>query len=258
MKVKGGLVVFDPHQRLAVSKIKQVNEINSFFAKQDIQRSHWLSGFQRIFSQGDDLNFKWNKGGRLYALHGGYQQEKGSERAKMMINGEKVVEIDIKASHLTILHALHKKPFDLSVDPYSIPGFPRIIVKQFVTATLGKGKIPTRWSKEHKEAYAERGLGKDLQKDFPFREAKQAILKQLPILTDIEKSPWNWADFQFLESEAIINALYKLAFEHGIPALPVHDSLIVPVSKMELAKDVLSEAFLKSVGVRPELSVKGV
>lgn len=257
-KVKGQVISFDPSDPLAASKIKQVDEINEFFAKADIQPAQLHLGFRRIFSKGNDPKFKWNKGGRLYSVHGGYQQQNGSERAKMTINGEKVCEVDIKASHLTIYHALLGKPLDLSNHPYEVPGIPRVIVKQFVTATLGKGKLPSQWPDEHKEAYLEAHPEKGLQKDYPIGKTSESILKTLPMLAEIHNSPWSWADFQFFEAEAIINSVHELALKHGVPALPVHDSLIVAISKVELAKKVLSEMFLKSVGVRPELSVKGL
>ena len=42
----------------------------------------------------------------------------------------------------------------------------------------------------------------------------------------------------YQESEAVIDAVLCLALE-GVPALPVHDSLIVPKQKRETAKRVL-------------------
>ena len=57
--------------------------------------------------------FNWNMGGRLYS-HGesNYQQMESADRLRMTINGEEVCEIDIRASYLTIFHALYDEPFD--------------------------------------------------------------------------------------------------------------------------------------------------
>jgi hypothetical protein len=37
-------------------------------------------GYRRIFNQGDDENYAWNKGGRLYGQSDGYQNLKSSAR----------------------------------------------------------------------------------------------------------------------------------------------------------------------------------
>jgi hypothetical protein len=72
----------------------------------------------------------------------------------------------------------------------------------------------------------------------------------------MEKSRWGWGDFQFLESQAIVGAVHKLATVHGIPTLPVHDSLLVAKRHQAQAEQVLSDMFFKHVGVRPVLTVK--
>jgi hypothetical protein len=47
----------------------------------------------------------------------------------MMIDGQGVCEIDIRASYLTIFHARHRAAIALDTDPYQIPGLPRDVVK---------------------------------------------------------------------------------------------------------------------------------
>ena len=55
------------------------------------------------------------------------------------------------------------------------------------------------------------------------------------------------------ESEIIVSTMLRLAIEHGIPSMPVHDSLIVPLSEAETSKRILDEQFVKLTGVRPTL-----
>ena len=62
-------------------------------------------GYVRIFN-----NNSWEKGGRLYSIGGGYQLLPLQQRVQMKINGESVYEIDIRASFLTIYHALVGEP----------------------------------------------------------------------------------------------------------------------------------------------------
>jgi hypothetical protein len=57
------------------------------------------------------------------------------------------------------------------------------------------------------------------------------------------------------ESEAMIAAMENLR-THGIVALPVHDSLIVPKSKCQLAESVMRETFEARFGV--EFIVNGL
>ena len=53
----------------------------------------------------DGFDFQWS--GRLYGVgEDSYQTIKKTKRQKMTIGGEKVVEIDINASYLTILHGI--------------------------------------------------------------------------------------------------------------------------------------------------------
>lgn len=250
-KIAGKDMAFDATEPKVAGIIRQVDEINAFMVGHDIKPAHWFGGFQRIFSQGDIAGFDWNKGGRLYAVEGGYQQRTSDERATMTINGEAVVEIDISASHLTIFHAL--QGLSIAGDAYDVPGVERSIVKAFVTMTLGKGAFHWRWPDEHKEQYAADKPGRDLQKDFPIGKTRAKIIAHIPALADIAASRLNWADLQYVESKAIIDTVHELATAHGIPALPVHDSLIVPASKREIAAKVLADMFEKHVGIRPVL-----
>ncbi|WP_443969604.1 hypothetical protein [Sphingobium sp. CR28] len=268
----------DPTDPYVLTEGERINAINRFMAEQDIQPAELMGCFQRIFSCGDDPSFRWNKGGRLYVQGGLYQQEPSEERKLMTIYGEPVVEIDIRASHLTILHALKGIPMKAG-DPYDIPGIPRGIVKSWIAYTLGHTKHPeNKWSPASKHSYVRKmcdlhqqemardkkpglcaGLckGRCLQKLYPMAKLGSKIAAHFPILDDWETSPWRWGDFQFLESEAIIEAVYELAMDHGIPALPVHDSLIVPNSKQTMAKNALEQAFERHVEVRPMMTVKG-
>jgi hypothetical protein len=43
---------------------------------------------------------------------------------------------------------------------------------------------------------------------------------------------------------------------HGVPSLSMHDGIIVPRSKAELAKTVLAKQYREVVGVEPMLTVE--
>jgi hypothetical protein len=234
----------------------QVNDLNAFFAGIDIQPDDEHHAFLRLFNQGDLPTFAWNKGGRLYSAGGGYQTLSAEDRGKITLNGQAVVEIDIRASHLTILHAKLRFPFDpAGRDPYGIEGLPRDIVKAWVTMTLGYDKFQTRWSKANKDKYRDE-YRRDLQADYPIGDVRRKALEALEVLRDWVDCPVRWGDLQYLESCAIVDAVYTLAMEHGVPALPVHDSIIAPRSAYDLAARVLKASFRRYMGVEPALSTK--
>ena len=56
----------------------------------------------------------------------------------MRINGEPVVELDVKASFLTIFGGLRGMPVDLSADPYTIDGYPRYVMKGLGSRRLAR------------------------------------------------------------------------------------------------------------------------
>ena len=52
-----------------------------------------------------------------------------------------------------------------------------------------------------------------------------------------------WADLMWLESAAMISTMLHLKRDHAIPSLSVHDSLIVPASKVDTACKELMPRF---------------
>ena len=91
-------------------------------------------------------NLSWKKGGRLYSSgEECYQRLSEAERLKMTINGELVAEIDIKASFLTIYHAMVRQPLQGSGDPYAaVEEIDRSIVKLWTTVSFGNSNPATR------------------------------------------------------------------------------------------------------------------
>lgn len=255
-KRPGERMAFDHRSSTPMTLAKQVNDINAYFAGVAIDPPGEHYAFQRIFNQGNLPTFSWDKGGRLYSMGDSYQQRKSAERGKMKLNGEPVVEIDIRASFLTILHSRLSVAFDPhSTDPYFHPDIPRHVMKGWVVMTLGHDKFQRAWSSDMIADYHGRTGGK-LGKDYPIRHVRAEALLMLPVLNGWESCIIRWGDLQFTESQAVIGTVYELGMTHGVPALPVHDSIIVPISKEGLAKTVLTANFTKHVGVEPALTTK--
>lgn len=75
-RVRGRLMPFEPTPRTDRLE-KQVKDLNRFFDTVEL-RGGAHRGYLRIFNNGDDPNFDWDMGGRLYShLEGNYQQMDG-------------------------------------------------------------------------------------------------------------------------------------------------------------------------------------
>ena len=66
-----------------------------------------FSSFRRMFHEGDVERFDFQWGGRIYGVGDyNYQNMKKFDRPNLRIDGETIVEIDINASYLSILHGI--------------------------------------------------------------------------------------------------------------------------------------------------------
>ena len=234
-----------------------INELNEFFAKQHLRGgSH--EGYVRIFHNGDDPYFDWNLGGRLYShrFSDSYQVLSADTRAAMTINGESVAEIDIRASYLTIFLSLHGIQLDLEGDPYELEELgetERFAVKAWMVATFGNSKPIRKWPKEMLKKSPE------LERHRVAAITKAALAKY-PALgawgQPLKGRVHGWADLMWLESVAMFSTMLDLKREYSVPSLSVHDSLIVPASKSDIAAQRLSRMFLGVTRVHPLLKIK--
>jgi hypothetical protein len=231
-----------------------ISELNEFFAKHTL-RGGQHHGYVRIFQNGDDPDFAWNKGGRLYSQHftESYQVMPSEDRRRMTINNEPVAEIDISGSYLTIFLSLHGLQLDLTEDPYARPGLGpehRGAVKQWFVGTFGNSKPIRRWPKDMLDG------DPDLRQHH-VPDISKAVFVKYPVLGSwgepLNGRTYSWADLMWLESEVMFSTMLELMCEHQTPSLSVHDSLIVPISKAETANAVLKRRFLTRQKVVPRL-----
>jgi hypothetical protein len=260
-----------------VAKLRgDVAELNTFFAKHTlapptIKHLGWIRMFH-----GYTEGFRWDKGGRLYSQPpqepACYQTlpEKSEDvnqttRAKMRINNEPVVEIDISSSYLTIFYALCDQQLDGTQDAYAgILGATKLdreVAKFWINASFGNRRLLTKWSKDLVKDLVKKLAKKELSgfdpKLYPMKVIKQKVLERHPLLARwggvIRDRVYDWRDLMFIESEAIIGAMLTLMRDHQVPSLPVHDSLIVPASKFNVAKGALVHHFRMQTKAIPRL-----
>ena len=231
----------------------RLNNINTFLLQQSYDGMAFY-GLRRIYNEGDSNSFNWDMGGRLYAVaEDNYQRQKSTVRTSFKINGDPVVEIDINASYLRILHGLRGFTIPKSNDIYEINGLDRIYVKAWVTATLGFDRFHKSWPKMAIENIKKANLIRP--KSLTMEKVGAMVLEKFPVLADWPTCGIRWSHLMFHESEALMRTIEVLQ-SRGIPSLPVHDSLIVPAKHEEVAQKLLVETFEEEFGVSFIVSVK--
>ena len=234
----------------------EVREINGFLEGFDFSFGE-PPVMRRIFSNGDDKQYKWDQGGRVYSVgDDSYQQMKKELRPLIAIDDERTAELDLRSSHLTILHAKAKRSLPEG-DPYALEGIPRMVVKFLVTAIIGKEGLPTRWNPDLKTEY-ETTYGSPLNKAFVLKEVAQRVEKHFCLLEMMEASGLDTFRLQYVEAQVLITTVLRLLRECEIPSLPVHDSLIVKEKDKETAEAMLKQEFKEQIGVEPVVSLKAV
>ncbi len=180
----------------------------------------------------------FGSGGRLY---GGFWQpmRKRDRLRHIKINGVDVVELDYGQIMPRLVYAL-KGVVPRMVDLYDIPGFDmehRPGIKkvmssmQFVEAPL------TRFPKETKRLFPDRAKVGDVT---------AAIMAAHPDIADAFFTGIGHR-CQFLESQILVEVLLTLK-DKNITALPIHDAIIVPVSAVATAKQVMLDVFKRRTG----------
>ena len=241
---------------------------NAFLAQQEVGGISFV-GLRRVFTGGDVPGFDWQCHGRFYSLPTGepYEQLNGEERRRRVtLSGERVGEADLRASQLVLLYGLLQAPFDATQDPYTIGDLDRELVKAWVAQALGRGDVEaTRWSEPARAYFATACPDKNLTKTHPLAVYRDQILVQHPVLRRLgQPDAPTILELQFHESEILRAAMASLR-EKGIASLPVHDSLLVPVSNLQEASNALVKAFADRMEqvtghpsqVKPSVRLKG-
>ena len=194
-------------------------------------------------------------GGRFYAPVCSMSPE---DRQRITINGEPVAELDVKASQLTVLLGItgHRHA---PVDAYAVPDIPRDVVKAWIIQTLGTGTPAKVWSPK----VAGAGTGFQPSAVWQVLQRRYAFLADLPglvppaLMDGIPSEARRKAAGQWVvqrEAAILARAMGSLS-RAGVIVLPVHDSLIVPVSAAMTARQALADAFVACVGIVPRLTV---
>jgi len=142
-----------------------------------------------------------------------------ADRLQMRIDGRRVCEIDIRASYLTIFHALYGESFDATKDPYVVPGLGeegRDAVKMWITASFGNNAPITKWPRELVAKYREK-TGKTLGKRYAASKVSNKVMQAFPLLARLGEVvngiARGWAELMYIESRAMFWTMADLVRE---------------------------------------------
>ena len=98
--------------------------------------------------------------------------------------------------------------------------------------------------------------GRKLGSDYPIKAVGEKVRTAYPVVQSIAQYRHIWAKLMWIESVAMLTAMQRLMREHEVPSFSIHDSLIIPASKQELAKEMLAKQYCWVTQVQPKLEVK--
>lgn len=272
-KVTGKRMVLPKDRHLDALR-DEVSEMNAAIAQADVQGCP-LPVLKRVFTLSIGEGNKPALHGRFYTPgKDGYVHAPKEDRKRITIGGEAIVEVDVSASQFWCFYgAAIRAGVDVDVpwsrkDLYDVSGLPRAVVKAFVATTWGIGRLPERWPQGTASRLAEEGVA---IADHPIKVVREAVLQVHPVLDHLEHvlamapleafeghSPSSLCSLWLMaiEAEALRQALLTLLRADGVVALPLHDALLVPSSKAEVAEERLRGAFHWVAGVKPRITVK--
>ena len=189
-------------------------------------------------------------GGRLYATGtNNYQALSGQERQELMIDGEPVCEIDYSCLHPRMLYS--QVGIDFRDDAYDFYK-DRSIAKKAVQIAFNS---PSRDIARH-------AIAKEIKPDNP--QSLGALAETDAILSAFEKRHEKikqyfydeslWGSLQFLDARIIITAVKSLADE-GIPAYPIHDSILCKTTDMAKCVRAMQKAYEDEMHTKAMMTV---
>jgi len=191
----------------------------------------------------------WEHGGRFYA-HGmfdmiDYQQLSKEKRSTIKINGENTAEVDYSCLHLSLMYAKCGK--QLKGDAYGWHT-DRKIAKLVTIIALNNTHY-------YNAVYAVQKALEGTNEAWNASKLVSAMLKYHKAISDRIFNSFRAVDALTLQHtdsvvmEKVLNSLHK----RNIPALPVHDSVIVPAKYRNTAIRIMKEQYKQVTGFEIEV-----
>ncbi|MER9614556.1 hypothetical protein [Mesorhizobium sp. M0207] len=182
-----------------------------------------------------DAPHTFDQHGRLYG--GFWMNLPKTQRHLLRVNGEEVADLDFTAMfpQLAYLEAEAALP---NSDPYGgIEGLPRVAAKMGLSALLCRRGAMRRLPSEVREAAG---------KEWNAKRLSEALAERHPAIASMFGTGLGLR-LMFTESRILVAAL-GILLEQGVPALPMHDGIMVPASKEKEARRAMGRAAVEILG----------
>lgn len=225
----------------------EVHTINKWLAALDLEVTAGgvdlgARTLKRHFNQGD---LEFCKGGRLFG--GFWERMKKEERARgLCIAGEPTVTLDYGQTFLRLLYAREGLPAPHNMpDLYAVPGFEacREGVKRMLNPLLFRDSPMVKFPRG--------GVGVLFPPGTRCAHVVQAIREAHWRVERHFETPIGF-DLMHTESMILVGVLMRTV-EEKVPALPVHDAVIVPVSLAPTAEAIMRDAWRRVTGQEPRV-----
>ena len=198
-------------------------------------------------------NSSFKNGGRFYGAS--HLDIPSHMRGFIRINGEPVVELDYDALHVVMLYHLRGIDIDLAQDPYDmIAGPENRSIKKIALLTAINAPTEAKAIKGIRKTLLDDGITDDILTDKSLRKLiARAKLAHTDIADDIASG--KGIELQNIDSR-IADAILTNLMALNIPALPVHDSFVVPQQYEGLLRQQMEDEYKKILGFKPGVSKK--
>lgn len=210
-------------------------------------------GLTRLFKRGE-VGRWFQKGGLSY------QVLSEEARSKLLLNGEEVVELDYPAMHPHIMYAWEDKqcPDNFYERVMAMSGCSRFVAKSVTLIAVNAHSYRSfigainldrgRQARANEERVTKKPILFDELKKSKLhpREIIESVTEAHPVLGKYIYS--GSANRLMLEESDIMTLVLLRLMELGIPALPVHDSVIVPLRQTKLVERVMEDVYSQYTG----------
>ena len=230
---------------------KVLKRYNALMAEQDIQIPTPVGFMRDVFmTRRTFTDESWQLGGRLFG--GGFQQLSKEDRKRITINGEPVVELDIKSCHATMAFA------HVGIDWYAQSnqdlysrlkdeGWPRDVVKKafniMMNAPSNSSAIGSLNGQQRETGF----LFNDGMT--PFKGWSSHLVHSIEdAYPELEDVFYAELGNHFMNKEGnICMAIAEWAVDKKVPVLTIHDGFVCPVSSQSLVEQMIVEKFRHTV-----------
>jgi hypothetical protein len=243
-KDRGGELIDYQETAWTMDARQKLREVNRWLSEATIEDDGWgdvdtsLRTSYRIFNNGF-----FEEGGRLYGTF--WTSLKKTRRQYLRIDGEPVAELDYGQMGLRLLYAqAGVQPEGDDLYDIRCGGYTREGVKGLINSAISSDKRQTRMPKGTREHF---------EGQITYAAAMRAIEdRHHPIKHLFFKGLG--LKLQVQEADIMVALLLALR-DQGITALPIHDCVLVPVSRTEETKAIMLSTFKEMIGIEGVVEV---